>query len=1044
MSSIRSLRRAFAALALPALLVVSSHALNPSLPPSGNFDLSHWKLTLPTGSSGNPDEILPAQMAAGYTNSPYFFTATTDGAMTFWTPVTGVTTSGSSYPRCELREQLSPGNDTPNWYGDGTHILDGQCKVLQVPSTGKVIIGQIHGKSYPGATDANPLVKLAYDSSSSSVRIQVKTSPNKADSTESVDVVSGIAVGTLITYQIKVIDGIVYNTVNGTTYARNFYATDPLWASTDLYFKAGSYCQDNVGSSSEGAKIAFYALTITHGAPTPPSITTTSLPSGRTTISYGTQQLAATGGTTPYAWSLSAGALPTGLSLAPSTGIISGTPSAAGTTNFTARVTDAASQTATQALAITIATNSVPNITTTTLPSATTGTAYSQSIASTGGDGALLWSVLSGSLPAGLSLSNTNSQNSTISGTPSTAGTSSVTLKLADVDADNDTQALSIVVNNPANTPPTITALANQTVNEDNATAALAFTVGDAQTAAASLTVSGASSNTTLVPTASIAFGGSGASRTVTVTPAANQNGTATITVTVTDGGGLTASSAFTLTVNAVNDAPTITAIANQTIAANGNTGALAFTVGDVETAAASLTVSGASSNTTLVPTASIVFGGSGASRTVTVTPAANQSGTATITVTVSDGTASTPTSFTLTVNAASDPEIVPTAAPDSTPWDTAGSNGPAQIYDGATADGGNGTRWASNASPGTLASAPRYVTLDLGAAKNITKFVVWPYQARAYAYKIYVSTDGVNFGSPVVNVQPSTGATSYTHTLGTAAVGRYVKLLVDGITGVSTTWASINEFDIFGTAAGNTPPTISDIANQTITAGGNTGALAFTIGDAETAAASLTVSRASSNTTLVPTANIVLGGSGSSRTVTVTPASGQTGTATITVTVTDGGGLTASDTFTLTVNTGGGVVPVLVEAESVSFDSNWVNIADAAAFSGHALQAQTSSNSSAPANGGLVYNFTLNSSSTIYLQTRSRSPNGTSSDSFWVRLDGGAWAQFVQNSTNTYSWSNKSYSSVASGAHTFEIRYREAQAVLDQVAITLNSTPPN
>ena len=81
------------------------------------------------------------------------------------------------------------------------------------------------------------------------------------------------------------------------------------------------------------------------------------------------------------------------------------------------------------------------------------------------------------------------------------------------------------------------------------------------------------------------------------------------------------------MTVNAVNDAPTITGIANQTINVNATTGPLEFTVGDVETAAGSLTVSGSSSNPTLVPNANIVFGGSGANRTVTVTPAANQNG---------------------------------------------------------------------------------------------------------------------------------------------------------------------------------------------------------------------------------------------------------------------------------------------------------------------------------------------------------------------------------------------------------------------------------
>jgi subtilisin-like proprotein convertase family protein len=78
----------------------------------------------------------------------------------------------------------------------------------------------------------------------------------------------------------------------------------------------------------------------------------------------------------------------------------------------------------------------------------------------------------------------------------------------------------------------------------------LNLTVGDAETAAGSLTVSGSSSNPTLVPNANIVFGGSGSNRTVTVTGAAGQTGTATITVSVSDGQ-LSANSSFVLTVNA-------------------------------------------------------------------------------------------------------------------------------------------------------------------------------------------------------------------------------------------------------------------------------------------------------------------------------------------------------------------------------------------------------------------------------------------------------------------------------------------------------------
>jgi predicted outer membrane repeat protein len=97
-----------------------------------------------------------------------------------------------------------------------------------------------------------------------------------------------------------------------------------------------------------------------------------------------------------------------------------------------------------------------------------------------------------------------------------------------------------------------------------------------------------------------------------------------------------------------------------------------------------------------------------------------------------------------------------------------------------------------------------------------------------------------------------------------------------------------------------NDVPSISDIANMTIAAGAATGPIPFTIADVDGDA--LTVTATSSNTTLVPNANIVLGGSGGSRTIHVTPAAGKSGVAIITVQVSDGHGGTAQDTFVLTV----------------------------------------------------------------------------------------------------------------------------------------------
>ena len=101
------------------------------------------------------------------------------------------------------------------------------------------------------------------------------------------------------------------------------------------------------------------------------------------------------------------------------------------------------------------------------------------------------------------------------------------------------------------------------------------------------------------------------------------------------------------------NTAPTITAIAPQSTNENTPTGPIAFTIGDAETQPSGLTLSGTSSNATLVPNANITFGGgTGANRNVVITPVAGESGTTTITVTVSDGTLNASTNFVLTVNA--------------------------------------------------------------------------------------------------------------------------------------------------------------------------------------------------------------------------------------------------------------------------------------------------------------------------------------------------------------------------------------------------------
>ncbi len=197
---------------------------------------------------------------------------------------------------------------------------------------------------------------------------------------------------------------------------------------------------------------------------------------------------------------------------------------------------------------------------------------------------------------------------------------------------------------------PSVEDIADKTTTEDTPLT-FTFAVGDAATAFDSIAAT--SSNTTLLPNANAVVGPDTAStRTLTLTPVANQSGMTTITVTATKTiGGTPVSMAdtFELSVGSVNDPPAVAAIANRTVAA-GASAVVPFTVGDIETAATALSVTAASSNQAVVPDASLIVSSGGASRTLTLT--ANTIGTATITVTVSDGSLPASTSFVVTAHA--------------------------------------------------------------------------------------------------------------------------------------------------------------------------------------------------------------------------------------------------------------------------------------------------------------------------------------------------------------------------------------------------------
>ena len=152
--------------------------------------------------------------------------------------------------------------------------------------------------------------------------------------------------------------------------------------------------------------------------------TTSPLPGVVVGIGY-TNTFAATGGSTPYSWSITSGSVP-GLSLA-TNGILSGTPALAGTNIFTVQLADNIGFATNKQFTLVVVTTA-PSMTTASLTNGTLGAAYSQTLTAAGGTSPYSWSLASGALPGGLTLNSAG----VISGTPATNGTFSFTAQLAD------------------------------------------------------------------------------------------------------------------------------------------------------------------------------------------------------------------------------------------------------------------------------------------------------------------------------------------------------------------------------------------------------------------------------------------------------------------------------------------------------------------------------------------------------------------------------------------------------------------------------------
>lgn len=205
-----------------------------------------------TGSRDASAIVSAARLVAGFYDLDQLFVR--DGRVIFRTPAKGSTTSGSEYPRSELREQIKPGSNSVNWKLSGEHRMAATCAVNVLPPSKKVIIGQIHGKD----GSSLPLAKLFHRKGN--LWLDVKKGP-KASDDQKFDF-GPAKLKVLFGYQFGVLNGKLTVTIRGKSKEIDLLKLGWSLTAQTFYFKAGCYCIDNDGEGF--AETAFWSLERSH------------------------------------------------------------------------------------------------------------------------------------------------------------------------------------------------------------------------------------------------------------------------------------------------------------------------------------------------------------------------------------------------------------------------------------------------------------------------------------------------------------------------------------------------------------------------------------------------------------------------------------------------------------------------------------------------------------------------------------------------------------------------------------------------------------
>ena len=404
--------------------------------------------------------------------------------------------------------------------------------------------------------------------------------------------------------------------------------------------------------------------------------------------------------------------------------------------------------------------------------------------------------------------------------------------------------------------------------------------------------------------------------------------------IRVTAGGTLNATIDNVSVIISEASSPKMSDIADQRVKAGTAVSNIPFSI---VYSGSGITLSATSTNTAIVQNSAFAFGGSQYQRTISFNIQPNVSGTALISV---KGNGNTMKTFNVTAYTyAGKPSILSVNAGDgeatvefSVPATDGGSSitaytvtsTPGNISETGTASPitlkglTNGVSYtftvkaaneagmgpASDPSPSvTPSKAPTVITGDISGITyssasvegNVTDDGGDSGTVRGMEYKASSESSYVRL------VAGSWGEGSFSMGLSGLSLNTAYDVRAFATNGKGTSYGDVKHF----TTLNNTPPTISGITDPpAIDEDNSTEYISFTIGDGETPAEALTVEAASNSTALIPDipSNILLEGSGTNRTIKVTPAANQSGTAEITITVTDQGGLTAQASFNVTV----------------------------------------------------------------------------------------------------------------------------------------------